>query len=153
MILGIDPSTSCGFAVLRPNGTRVQSGAWDLEPSADEGSGSRFLKLHDRLDGIFRTWPKIERVAYEAPERLKNRNAVFAVVGLTTHVESWCERNGLEYAEFRPKDVKAAAGLGDRADKVEMIAAAERVWAPHSIVTDDEADALFVALALLKEGR
>jgi Holliday junction resolvasome RuvABC endonuclease subunit len=152
MILGIDPSTSCGFAVLHPNGERVQSGAWNLKPNKHEGDGARFLKLHDRLDGLYTTWPRIARVSYEVPGHMKTQANYLACYGLTTHVESWAERNGLEYVGFAPAEVKRAAGLKGNAEKPEMIAAAEHLWSPHAVGSDDEADALFVALALIKEG-
>lgn len=152
LVLGIDPSTSCGFAVLRRDGTRVQSGTWDLAPGKHEGDGARFLKLHDRLDGLLATWPTITAVAYEVPGRMHTQSNYLACYGLTTHVESWAERNGLEYTGFAPSEVKRAAGLKGNADKPEMIAAAEHLWAPHSVGRDDEADAMFVALALIKEG-
>lgn len=151
MVLGIDPSTSCGFAVLKPDGTRVQSGAWDLSLRAGEGDGARFTKLHDRLDGLLRAWPRITQVAYEVPGHMETQAAYLACYGLATHVESWCERNDVDYTGFAPAEVKRAAGLKGNAKKPEMVAAAERVWAPYACSTDDEADALFCCLALLKE--
>ncbi|HKY51657.1 MAG TPA: crossover junction endodeoxyribonuclease RuvC [Candidatus Limnocylindria bacterium] len=157
MILGLDPATSCGFAVLRPNGTRVQSGAWDLSPMPTEGegvdTGSRFWQLHDHLDRLLVTWPKISRVAYERiGGQVKSQDVALVLYGLAAHVESWASKNSLEYRPFAPAEVKNAAGLKGNAEKHEMVAAAERVWAPHSVETSDEADALFCALALLKEG-
>lgn len=153
MVLGLDPSTSCGFAVLRGTGVRVQSGAWDLAKLDGEGDGAPFRKLHDRLDGLLRAFPKITRVAYEVPGRMNTQANYMRCYGLAAHVESWSDRNDLEYVGFAPAEVKKAAGLKGNAEKPEMIAAAERLWAPHSIEFDDEADALFCALALLKETR
>jgi Holliday junction resolvasome RuvABC endonuclease subunit len=149
VILGIDTSTCCGWALLSNNGRRVQSGAWDLQPSKIEGAGARFTKLHDRLDALRKTWPRITHVAYEIPGRLRTQAGVLACFGITTHVESWCERNELEYCGFAPSEVKNAAGLGGRCEKHEIIAAAECIWAPYSFTTDDEADACFTARALL----
>lgn len=151
MVLGVDPSTSCGFGVLRPNGVRVISGSWDLAKVGEDGDGAPFVKLHERLDGLLATFPKIVRVAYEVPGHMKTQANYMRCYGLAAHVESWAERNDLEYVGFAPAEVKNAAGLKGNAQKPEMIAAAERMWAPHSMSTDDEADALFVALALLKE--
>jgi Holliday junction resolvasome RuvABC endonuclease subunit len=149
MILGIDTSTSCGWALLLNNGRRVQSGMWDLQPSKVHGAGVRFTRLHDYLDGLYRAWPRITHVAYEIPVRARTRDVALALFGITTHVESWAERNDLEYEGLMPKTVKAAAGLGERAEKGEMIAAAERVWSPYSFASSDEADACFVALAFI----
>ncbi len=149
MIAGIDTSTSCGWGVLLNNGARVQSGVWNLKPGKDEGQGARFTKLHDRLDALRRTWPRITHVAYEIPGYLQTQDACLSCFGITTHVESWCERNGIEYFGFAPSEVKNAAGQHGGCDKAEMIAAAERIWSPYSFATDDEADAMFLARALL----
>jgi Holliday junction resolvasome RuvABC endonuclease subunit len=150
MILGIDTSTSCGWALLSNDGRRAQSGAWSLHISKLEGAGARFMKLHDRLDALLRTFPRITHVGYEMPGgSMRSRDVCACLYGIATHVESWCERNSLEYFGFAPSEVKNAAGLGGRCEKHEIIAAAERIWAPYSFATDDEADACFVARALL----
>lgn len=149
MILGIDTSTSCGWALLLSNGRRVQSGVWDLSTTKVDGAGVRFTRLHDRLDALRRTFPRITHVAYEIPGRMKQQVQYLACYGITTHVESWAERAGLEYFGFAPSEVKNAAGQHGGCDKADMIAAAERIWAPYSFATDDEADAVFVARALL----
>lgn len=153
MILGIDTSTSCGWALLRTSGERLISGTWDLLPraGAGDGPGARFTKLHEHLDRLLVVWPRIEYVAYEIPGRMKSQANYLACYGITTHVESWAERHQLTYAGFAPAEVKNAAGLKGNAQKHEMIAAAEARWSPYTIATDDEADALFVALAYLKE--
>jgi Holliday junction resolvasome RuvABC endonuclease subunit len=150
VILGIDTSTSCGWALILSNGVRVQSGAWDLQPSNVEGVGARFTRLLDRLDALRRTWPRITHVAYEIPGRMQSQANYLACYGITTHVESWAERNELEYFGFAPSQVKCAAGLAGNAKKHEMIAAAEARWSPYTFATDDEADACFVAVALIE---
>lgn len=153
MFLGIDTSTSCGWAILGPSGMRLASGTWDLHPhpGAGEGPGARFTKLHEHLDRLLVVWPRITRVSYEIPGRMKSQANYLACYGITTHVESWAERHQLTYAGFAPAEVKNAAGLKGNAQKHEMIAAAESRWSPYTIATDDEADALFVALAYLQE--
>lgn len=159
MILGLDPATRCGFALLRRDGARVQSGTWLLKRPSEEygvtiGHGLLYVRLVDRLDGLLRAFPTITHVAYESPGgHMPSRHVALSLYGLAAHVESWAERNDLVYREYAPKEVKVAAGLTGSADKAEMIAAAEKLWAPHSIEFDDEADAMFCALALLKGER
>lgn len=48
-ILGIDPGTSCGWAIL-DDGGRVASGVWDLSPKRFEGGGMRYIRF-ERLFG------------------------------------------------------------------------------------------------------
>lgn len=151
MILGIDPSTKCGFAILDRDGARVHSGVWNLQPRAGEGSGARFWRLHVELGQLLLEHPRITTVAYEVPGFMRTQAAAIACMGLASHVESWCEQKHLTYQGFAPTEVKRAAGLKGNADKPQMVAAANERWKPHQVKRDDEADALFVALALLKE--
>lgn len=148
-LLGIDPSTACGFAVLRPDGTRVQSGVWQLSRKGDH-AGARFVRVQEHLSSLRATWPAIVSVAYEVPGRFDTQAAYLAVYGIATHVESWCEREGLHYAAFAPAEVKRAAGCKGNAGKPEMIAAMGRRFALEHL-TDDEADALACALAGLAD--
>jgi hypothetical protein len=55
MYLGIDPGTSCGWALLDASGQRVGSGAWDLRPHRHEGGGMRYLRARRYLLEVLAT--------------------------------------------------------------------------------------------------
>jgi Holliday junction resolvasome RuvABC endonuclease subunit len=151
-LLGIDPSTACGFAVLRDDGSRVRSGVWRLHPRAHQGAGGRFTNLVAQLDSILRCFPSITSVAYEVPGRFDTQAAYLAVYGLVAHIESWCEHNGLHYAAFAPAEVKRAAGCKGNADKTDVACAiASRFDIELIELSPDEADALATAIAGLVE--
>jgi Holliday junction resolvasome RuvABC endonuclease subunit len=150
VILGLDPSTKCGWAVLDPAGGRVASGVWNLKPGDAEGSGARFFKLHVELGSLLLEYPEITWVAYECPGgHFSNQHAMLCVVGLAMHVESFCERERLQYAGYAPAEVKRVAGVKGK-DK--PIAQALELWG-HTVKDGNEADALFCALALQREQR
>ena len=152
LVLGIDPSTKCGWGLLTLTGKRVDSGTFPLAPTKREGDGARFFKLHSSLTFVKMGLRDCSlTVAYEVPGgHFESQAAMLAIVGLAAHVESWCEREHLVYVGFAPAEVKRAAGLKGNAKKPEMVAAANARWAPHTFKAD-EADACFIALALLKE--
>jgi Holliday junction resolvasome RuvABC endonuclease subunit len=150
-LLAIDPSTACGFAVLRPDGSRVISGTWQLKRNGD-GAGARFVRVQEYLDKLLVAHPTIVHVAYELPGRFDTQAAYLAVYGIATHVESWCERAGLPYCAFAPSEVKRAAGCKGNADKTAVAAAiASRFDIELLELGPDEADALACGLAGLVE--
>lgn len=152
MILGIDPSTKCGWAVLDVAGKRVASGVWNLKPRTGEGSGARFSRLHLELGSLKLEHPGIRQVAYECPGgHFASQHAALCICGLAMHVESWAESNRLQYAGFAPAEVKRTAGLKGNA-KEKPIAEALEVFG-HRVKDGNEADALFCALALHREQR
>lgn len=159
-VLGIDPSTACGFAVLRDDGSRVQSGVVRLHPRAHQGSGGRFCNLVDHLDSLIRTFPAIDSIAYEVPAmvgfhhdgeaRQASAAQHLALFGIVAHVESWAERCGLHYVGFGPTEVKKIATGKGNAPKADVIAAMQQRFG-DTVVDDNEADALAIALAGLVE--
>lgn len=159
-VLGIDPSTACGFAVLRDDGSRVQSGVVRLHPRAHQGDGGRFCNLVDHLDSLVRTFPLIESVAYEIPRNLEivvdgirrpaSATTYLGLYGIVAHVESWAERHGYHYCGFEPAKVKKVATGKGNAAKADVIAAMQQRFG-DTIVDDNEADALAIAVAGLVE--
>lgn len=152
-ILGIDPGTACGWALL-DNGVRVASGTWDLSFKRHESSGMRFLKLERQLqDALENCQPKL--VAFETTAHLKGHaNEVYwGIVGVIKLV---CQRLGVESTGVQNSEVKRHATGKGNADKQAMRLAAVKRWGsppdgPDFFFwdpSDDEADALWVASAV-----
>ena len=55
IVLGIDPGTSCGWAVVR-SGEVLASGAWDLRPRRHEGGGMRYLRARKYTQEVLDTF-------------------------------------------------------------------------------------------------
>jgi crossover junction endodeoxyribonuclease RuvC len=148
-ILGIDPGTKCGWAVLK-DGKRVASGVWNLAPRRHEGGGMRFVRLVVYLKEIEAL--EIDAVGYEEVRRHMGVDAAHIYGGIVATIQTWCESAkpqrpylGIPVATAK----KVATGKGN-AKKEAMVAAAVGRFgvAPAD---DNEADALFIALALAEE--
>jgi len=173
-ILGIDPGTSCGYAIAH-NGDVVASGVWDLSARRHEGGGMRFLRLETYLRAILAEG--IDAVAYEevrSHTRFFAGRASFATDaahiygGIVAIISSTCESWVKKWPEGDPTASaitaapipyrgipvgtikKFATGRGN-ASKEEMLEAAAQRWPEYECADDNEADARFIALTLAKE--
>lgn len=156
-LLGVDPALACGFAVVREDGSHVQSGTWRLQTRAHQGHGGRFCNLVAHLDSIVSTFPSIVSVAYEVPGHLRVNGGMaspatyLGLYGLVAHVESWAESRELHYSGVTPQAVKMACGAPGNAKKADVLACVERRFGLTFSANDhNEADALGVALAGLR---
>jgi len=167
-ILGIDPGTSCGYAIAH-NGDIVASGVWDLSARRHEGGGMRFLRLETYLRDVLSKG--IDAVAYEevrSHTRFFAGRASFATDaahiygGIVAIISSACEgwhadgSTGPEAAPIPYRGIpvgtikKFATGRGN-ASKEEMLEAAAQRWPEYECADDNEADARFIALTLARE--
>lgn len=148
LILGIDVGTSCGWALLR-DGDRVCSGCWKLDVPDGEPDGYRFALMRRSL--IARCADMMpDAIAYEHPLGLKG-HAERVIGGLVGVLAGFACEFKLPLHRFAPSALKQLATGRGVATKFEMTEAAVRLWRFRDITGDDEADALFCALALWKE--
>ncbi|UYW25709.1 hypothetical protein OKC48_20915 [Methylorubrum extorquens] len=138
-ILALDLATKIGFAVGAPDEEPVY-GTHPL-PSASASLG-RFGDAYDQwlLDRLTFFQPGL--VIFEAPfvSGTGNANTARKLMGLCWQTEIACYRRETRCLEHNNSSVKAAFAGNGRADKAEMIAAAQRRgWNPKD---DNAADAL-----------
>ena len=140
-VLGIDPGTSCGWAVL-DKGAHVASGVWDLKPRRHEGGGMRYLRLErylvDSLAGV-------RAVFLEEVRRHAGTSAAHVYGGILATVQRVCEVRSIPYASIPVGTIKKAATGRGNAPKTAMIAAARERWPTVEIEDDNHADALWIA--------
>lgn len=143
--IGIDPGTRCGWAILRGDGTRIQSGTWDLSPRRHEGGGMRYLRVRDHLVEMLAQF-RVERLAYEEVRRHAGTDAAHVYGGIVAMIAAVCEERAVPYVGAPVGTVKKLATGKGNADKDAMVSAAKALFGcmPGD---DNEADALFVALA------
>jgi Holliday junction resolvasome RuvABC endonuclease subunit len=147
-IIGIDPGTHCGWAVAK-GGRIMQSGTWDLSPRRHEGGGMRFLRMRRYLLELLASCGPGGAVAYEEVRRHLGTDAAHVYGGIIAQVTSICEEQGVPYRGIPVGTVKKfATGLGN-AKKDQMMAAARALGV--DVKDDNEADAVFIALALHRE--
>lgn len=143
-ILGIDPGTSCGWALLDDDGSVAGFGTWDLSTKRHEGAGMRYLRLRRYLEevvsGVVRG---VELVAYEEVRRHLGTSAAHVYGGVISQVQAVCEHAKVPYIGLPVASVKKTATGRGNVGKPEMIAAALSKWG--RAVYEDEADALWIA--------
>lgn len=153
VILGVDPGTRCGWALLS-GGRHVCSGTWDLGSRRHEGGGMRFLRLRayltETIDLVAVMDRRIDAVAYEEVRRHMGVDAAHVYGGIVATLTAICEDNKLPYRGIPVGTIKKlATGKGNASKPMMLDAAMTR----FGIETKDDnlADALFVALALTTE--
>lgn len=143
-VLGIDPATKCGWALL-DNGARVASGTWDCSIKPNESKGMRFVRFERQLLEVLEGG--VDLVMYEDVKYLRGIAASQVYGGIIGVMKLVLEKKRIEYAGIGVSEVKKLATGKGNADKKAMIAAAKVRWGLPGDPTEDEADALWIALA------
>lgn len=144
-IIGIDPGTHCGWAVLNAAGERIASGVWDLANKRHEGGGMRYVRARRFLAELLSTFD-VQALAYEEVRRHRGVSAAHVYGGVVAMLAVVCEEAGVPYMAIPVGTVKKTATGKGNASKGEMIAAAGRRWTPaEPFTSDDECDALWIA--------
>jgi Holliday junction resolvasome RuvABC endonuclease subunit len=156
-VIGIDPGTACGWALLAADGSRIGSGTWDLRPRRHEGGGMRYLRARRMLAELLDAAGPDVVLAYEEVRRHMGVDAAHVYGGIVAQVAALCEERGVPYRGVPVGTVKKAATGNGSASKGAMVEAAGVRWggveARHASVAfgEDEADALWIAEALRLE--
>lgn len=148
MLLGLDPATVCGWALISTGAAplpghpvgRVRSGRWKLRRGKHEGQRYLDLEMHlaAHLDGV-------TAIAVEDVKAHKGTAAAHVYGGLRKLIAKVACKEGLPLYPVSVGAVKKLATGNGKASKGDMIRAfTALVGAPP--VDDNEADALFVAL-------
>ena len=142
-VLGLDPGTSFGFAVFS-DGKLATFGEWNLKPKRHEGGGMRFVRLKAYLSELLDE-NKIDLIFYELVRRHAGTDAAHVYGGLLGALTALAEERGLPYRGVPVGTCKKAFCGKGNASKQMMIDEASRRFG--IAVTDNEADAMAVALA------
>jgi len=155
-ILAIDPGSQCGWA-LYDNGILL-SGSWNLTPSRYESQGMRLVHLLNYLRKIGR----VDLVGYEEVHnhsvKLQGRtvcmwDAAHVYGAITNVLFMWCDTHEppVPWTGITVQAIKKEATGKGRANKDQILRAARGRWPEQDIVDDNQADALFLLAALVKE--
>jgi Holliday junction resolvasome RuvABC endonuclease subunit len=143
-VLGIDPGTFCGFALL-DDGERVASGTWDLSVKRHESAGMRFVRLERQLREILENG--IDLIAFEEVARHAGTQAAHIYGGIVAVIKLTAEKKGIAYIGVPVGTVKKKATGKGNSDKLQMRLSATAQWdLALEDVDDNEADALWVAM-------
>lgn len=147
-IVGIDPGTACGWAML-DQGKRISSGVWDLRPRRHEGGGMRYLRVRKLFEQLL-DGNKIDAVAYEEIRRHRGVDAAHIYGGIVGQITAICEDRQVPFQAIPVGTAKKRATGRGNASKEEMVAAANKQW-ELALNDDNEADALWMAQTLHDE--
>lgn len=150
IIVGIDPGTKCGWAVL-DGSELVSSGVWNLSVRKGEGEGRRYLRMslnvQHLLSGFSRV-PGVTALGYEKVARHAGTIAAKVYHGIVAAAMIECELADVPYYGMPVGTVKKIATGNGRASKEAMVAAFRQRFSREPI-DHNEADAAAVALALV----
>ena len=94
MILGIDPGTHCGWALVDDEGKICGCGTWDLSVARHEGGGMRFVRLRRYLEQVT---SGVSLVAYEEVRRHAGVSAAHVYGGIVAVIQTICEARDITY--------------------------------------------------------
>ena len=150
IVVGIDPGTTCGFAVIAVEGGEMYLddwGTWDLSRRLYEGGGMQMVRLRNYLQRTF------EEVHGQGELHLAlEENRFGSDRGATTNgmivgcVMEECDRWGIPYVGVPPSRTRKWAVGDGGADKEVVKAELEQMFGVRFKV-EDEADAVAVAVA------
>lgn len=148
-ILGIDPGTSCGWALFL-DGKHVSSGVWDLKPKRFEGGGMRFLRMRSYLKQMHGNG-MLSAIGYEEVRRHAGTTAAHIYGGIVGQIEAFCEEQSpkIPYKGIPVGSVKKRATGKGNANKDAMIDSAIKEFG--FAIDDNHADALWIARCLSEE--
>jgi Holliday junction resolvasome RuvABC endonuclease subunit len=148
IIIGIDPATKCGWAVLK-DGKRIASGTWDFSNRRHEGGGMRYLRCRKYFTELIDSM-KPDAVAYEEIRRHMGVDAAHVYGGLVGQITAVCEDKKIPFKAIPVGTIKKTATGKGKASKQQMIDTANIEFSTE-VVDDNEADALWIGKTLYNE--
>jgi len=145
-ILGLDPATKFGWAVL--DGEQIVGGGtwkllWNKQP-ADEV----LADLQWRLEQVKTRFGALDIYAFESARHMPINNAKWSIAvrsELIAAARLWGFKHDLEGLELDIEEIKRHATGHARAKKSMMVGAAERRWPKVTWTDDNHADAAWIA--------
>lgn len=150
LVLGIDPGVHCGFAILGDGMNAEAWGQWELKGKKPEGYGARYVRLRNMLTGMLAAYPEIKVVGYEDVKRHLGVLAAHSYGGIIALITEFCETKKLKYVGIPVGTIKKRATGSGNSDKPAMIAAALKQWPSLSKISDNTADAFWVAVCTME---
>lgn len=148
--LALDIATKTGWCVYAAGAWH--SGVWNMNRRSKhkvrDEEYSRLVKIRDNLDGVKLRFPEITHIGWEKVNFSKFALAHGVWSQLYGVVQLWRQDNGITEAnthEIGTTSLKKHATGSGRAEKPEMIQAAQRLWPGLVCEDDNEADARLVA--------
>lgn len=140
-VLALDLGTKTGWACDTGS---LTSGVQKFENGRFSGGGMRFLKFRSWLNEMNELTGGFDTVCFEEVRRHIGTTAAHVYGGLLAILTSWCEENKIPYQGYPVGTIKKFACDKGNAGKDLMIKAANEKWPKINIISDDQADALWI---------
>ena len=146
MILAIDQATTSGYAVVREDGSVVESGVWHLadRKRTGESRGMRYVRFRHEIEQTLQRHPEIGLIVHEqtlmrggAPTEIAN--------GFKALILEAAASRGLNVSCVHTSELKKFATGSGRAEKQDMVLACQTLGGVVPI-DDNEADAVLIGL-------
>ena len=137
-ILAIDPAQRTGFCLDVNSG---KFGFKDFKLKRDESFGFKLLQFKKFLKDLIET-EGVELVAFERPSG-HHAAAVQSHSKFIAMIEEYCAEHGIPTKGFSAKEIKSHATGNGNANKVMMIAAANKKF-NQGVEDDNVADAIWI---------
>ncbi len=143
MILGLDPAQATGWALLNDDGSVFGFGTWQLYATPRQSHQVRYRTLWDSLESMYGF--EITAAGFEHALSQNSKAQACNYGGYRGIILLWADLHKIPMESVHWSHMKLASGMGGRATKDEMVAAARAKWHLAEHVTHDEADALWCA--------
>lgn len=151
-LLALDTSTKhTGYAFF-VNGKLERSGVIDSDiPDSKQRLNYMILRIYDLLNKA-----KPERVAFEDVKILNNQHTLVMLSEILGAVIGYCNAHLIQYEYYSPAEWRSRNGIQvyrAKRDELKRLSI-EQVKEKYNIdATDDEADAILIGIAYLKENK
>jgi Holliday junction resolvasome RuvABC endonuclease subunit len=144
-VLAIDPGVNLGWAIFTAAG-EFSCGTLYLGEKRGSTNGIRFLAFRTWLESVHDK-EHLERIAYEQTLTRHRSGAQAALAnGLVAIMEAFASQRGVELVTINNATLKKWATGSGRAEKADMLLAAQRRWGKRCLPKDqhDTVDAVWI---------
>jgi crossover junction endodeoxyribonuclease RuvC len=146
-ILGVDPSTSrTGYAIIDKSGLILYG---SIAPKSSLSSPGKLLTIYNKINEVVIEYNPEIIICEDQFQRFAN--AVKAVSKVRGVIELIAGQHDIKFEYIEPKRVKKIFTNNGNATKNDMIVQAIKEFNVPPNINNDEADAIAVAYAYLKE--
>lgn len=145
--MGVDPgSNATGYGIIRKSGTRsehVASGV--IRVASSSGHSKRLWQIYRKLDEHARAYSPSVMVV-ESLFHGNNAQSLIKLSQVRGVILLLGENHGMEIFEYSPMEIKRGLTGYGRAEKDQMVFMVSRILGLQSLKSQDQADALAMAL-------
>lgn len=153
VVLGLDPATHTGWCVLAQRDSTITThahGVHNMTVGRHDSQGMAYLRLERWLREII-ALVKPTQVAFEEVPAHKGVHAAHRYGGIVAHIMRVCDELGVPYCGVPIATWKRMATGKGNAGKPAIRAQFEKDWPAQKDWSQDEIDAYYITLAVMRD--